>query len=216
MKLLPLWISGVLATTCLSAPDPVRLKYQPTDPEFFVPVSPSGRDYQEAVETILDHRWGLGTMIYDTVGVFFAVSVWGKDYANHDSDHPLHNFVTYLQLDGASGKTKAVRDVNVPIDIDFAMAVQRAWATMLLKSRYPEKTFLGADGYSVEFSVWVRSAGAVYGYAWSPTRGLTKEMVDLGISLADYCKAPARERPQRREKLMARLKSFEKRAARAR
>lgn len=154
-------------------------------------------------------------MIYDTVGEFFAVSVWGKDYANYGYDHPLHNFITYLQLDGASGDTKAKKDVDIPIDIDFAMAVQRAWATMLLKSRYPEKSFLGADGYNAEFSAWVGSAGGVYGYTWSPERGLAKEMVDLGFALADYCKAPAAERTRRREQLMTRLKEFEEKAAKA-
>jgi hypothetical protein len=201
------------ASVCLSAPDPVRLKYEPTEPKFLVPVSPHGRDYQEAAHRILGDRWGFGTMIYETVGEFFAVSVWGKDYANYDYDHPLHNFITYLELDGASGDTKSKKDLDVPIDIDFAMAVQRAWATMLLKSRYPEKSFLGADGYTAEFSASIRGVGGVYAYTWSPSAGLTKEMVDLGFVLADYCKATAAERPQRREKLMARLKEFHERAA---
>jgi hypothetical protein len=30
-------------------------------------------------------------MIYDSVGELFAVSVWGKDYANYDYDH-RHRF----------------------------------------------------------------------------------------------------------------------------
>jgi len=210
---IPILIVG--ASICISAPDPVRLKYQPTEPSFLVPVSPNGRDYQEAVQKILGNRWGFGTMIYDTVDQFFAVSVWGKDYANYDYDHPLHNFITYLELDGASGDTKAKKDFDVPIDIDFAMTVQRAWATMLLKSRFPEKSFLGADGYTAEFSVSIRGVGGVYGYTWSPSDGLTKEMVDLGFVLADYCKASAAERSQRREKLMARLKEFQEKAATA-
>jgi len=215
MKTLAVCIALIAANHGIAAPDPVRLKYEPTAPKFLVPVSPRGRDYQEAVLKILDKRWGLGTMIYDTVGDFFAVSVWGKDYADNDHDHPLHNFVTYLKLNGAGGSAKAEKDIDIPIDVDFALTVQRAWATMLLKSRYPEKSFLGADGYTAEFSVWVTSAGGVYGYTWSPESGLTKEMVDLGFSLADYCKAPPAERSTRRAKLMEQLQSFEERAAKA-
>jgi hypothetical protein len=214
MKRLAIYLAIIAANHCFAAPDGVGLKYEPTEPMFLIPVSPHGRDYQEAVEKILNKRRGLGTMVYDTAGEFFAVSVWGKNYANND-DHPLHYFVTYLKLGGASADAKATKDIDVPIDIDFAMGVQRAWATMLLKSRYPEKSFLGADGYTAEFSVWVGNVGDVYGYTWSPQSGLTKEIVDLGFALADYCKAPAPDRPRQRQQLMARLKQFEEKATKA-
>jgi hypothetical protein len=215
MKKLQLFTAVVGIAQCLAAAEPLGLKYEPTEPRFLVPVSPDGREYEEAVRKILDRRWGFGTMIYETLGQFFAVSVWGKDHANDDQDHPLHNCITYLELDGPSRDAKATKDIDVPIDIDFAIAVQRAWARMLLKSRYPEKSFLGADGFSAEFSAWVRSVGGVYGYTWSPSKGLPKEMVDLGFALADYCKAPAAERPKLREKLVRRLAEFEEKAAKA-
>ena len=215
MKKFTLCIVIIATAQCLAAPDPVGLKYEPTEPRFLVPVSPNSREYEGAVRKILDRRWGFGTMIYETLDQFFAVSVWGRDHATDDQDHPLHNFVTYLELDGGSGDAKATKDMDVPIDIDFAIAVQRAWARMLLKSRYPDKSFLGADGFSAEFSAWVRSVGGVYGYTWSPSKGLPKEMVDLGFALADYCKAPAAERPKLREKLMRRLAEFEEKAAKA-
>jgi hypothetical protein len=215
MKKLLVFTAVVVTAQCLAAPEPFGLKYEPTKPRFLIPASPHGRDYEEAVQKILDRRWGFGTMIYKTLDQFFAVSVWGKDPANDDQDHPLHKFITYLELDGASGDAKATKDLDVAIDIDFAIAVQRAWARMLLKSRYPEKSFLGADGFSAEFSVWVRSVGGVYGYTWSPSKGLPKEMVDLGFALADYCKAQAAERPKLREKLVRRLAEFEEKAAKA-
>jgi hypothetical protein len=41
-------------------------------------------------------------------------------------------------------------------------------------------------------------------------------MVELGTALADYCKAPGEERPKLRQNLMARLKDFEQKAAKAR
>jgi hypothetical protein len=86
---------------------------------------------------------------------------------------------------------------------------------MLLKSRYPERSFLGTDGNTVEFSVWIRGVGGVYGYTWSPSGGLTKEMVESGFVLADYCKATAAERSQRRDKVIARLTEFREKAATA-
>src|ERR1043165_6321711 len=84
---------------CLVASDPVGLKYEPTEPKVLIPVNPHGREYEEAVQKILKERWGFGTMIYEAVDEFFAVSVWGRDHANYDQDHPLHNFITYLELD---------------------------------------------------------------------------------------------------------------------
>jgi len=215
MKALAFCIALIVAEHSFAAPDPIRLKYEPTEPKFLVPVSPQGRDYQQAVLKILDKRWGLGTMIYDTVGDFFAVSVWGTGRSNSGHDQPVHSFITYLRLDGAGGSAKPESEIDIPIDVEFALTVQRAWATMLLKSRYPEKSFLGADGFTAEFSVWVSGAGAVFGYTWSPERGLSREMVDLGFSLAEYCKAPPAQRSARRAKLMEQLQSFEERAAKA-
>jgi len=97
--------------------------------------------------------------------------------------------------------------------VDFAIAVQRAWAAMLLKTRYPARQYLGLDGWRTEFSVSVRGEGAVYGQLWSPSEGLPKELMDLGFALADYCKAPESERPEKRKKLMRWLEDFAKRAA---
>jgi hypothetical protein len=113
MKRLAIYLAVIAANHCFAAPDPVRLKYEPTEPMFLIPVSPHGRDYQDAVENILNQRWGLGTMVYETAGEFFAVSVWGKDYANYDHDHPLHSFITYLKLDGAGADAKATKDIDV-------------------------------------------------------------------------------------------------------
>ena len=166
---------------------------------------------------MLGRRHGLGTMTYQAVGEFFAVSVWGKDYdyAHNDDKHPLHSFITYLEFASDPGDWKPKKDIDVPIDVDFAIAVQRAWATMLLKSRYPEKAFRGLDGWEVEFSVWVAGAGDIYGFAWSPEKGLPKELMDLGVSLGDYCKAPESERLGRHDKLVRRLQEFEQKAAKA-
>jgi hypothetical protein len=206
-------ITGLM--TCSGvAIDPVGLDQHNVEPKYLVPVDLHGRKYEEEVEKLLGKRGGNGTMIYnDLVGGEFAVSVWGKGYANYDYDHPLQNFITFIKLVPGKGAklVRAQKDIEVPIDIDFAMTIQRAWATMLIKTRYPQNSYLGADGWTAEFSMWVRGAGGVYGYTWSPESGLPKEFMDIGFALADYCKAPEGERLNQREKLMNRLEEFRKR-----
>ena len=218
-------IFGLVKTTALviiitglmicsgAAIDPVGLDQDRVEPKYLIPVNLHGRKYEEAVEKLLDKRWGNGTMIYDdSAGGKFVVSVWGKDYANYDYDHPLHNFITFINLapDKGAKVVKAQKEIDVPIDIDFAMTIQRAWATMLIKTRYPQNSYLGADGCTAEFSAWVRGLGGVYGYTWSPESGLTKDFIDLGFALADYCKAPEGEGSNRRKKLMTRLEEVRK------
>jgi hypothetical protein len=209
----------VVAASAIAA-DPVKLPGPTIEPKYLVPVDPHARQDEEAIEKLLGDRRGSGTMIYtDSTGSAFVVSVWGKDYANYDYEHALHNFVTFIEvsLQGKGDFTRAVakKEMEVAIDADLAIAVQRAWAAMLLKTRYPTSQYLGLDGWQTEFSVSVRGAGTVYGQLWSPSNGLPKELMDLGFALVDYCKAPETERPERRKKLKQWLEDFAKRAERA-
>jgi hypothetical protein len=198
--------------------DPMKLQGPYVSPKYLVPVNPSGRQAEGAIERLLSNRSGNGTMIYtDSTGAAFVVSVWGKDYANHDYDHALHNFITFIEVwvEGEGDLMHAIskKEIDVPIDVDFATAVQRAWAAMLLKTRYPTSQYLGLDGWQSEFSVSVRGAGPIYGQLGSPAEGLPKEMIDLGFALADYCKTPESERAAKRKKLMQWLNDFAVRAA---
>lgn len=199
------------------ASEPIKLPGPTVHPKYLVPVSPSGRQAEMAIERLLGDRWGNGTMIYtDSTGAAFVVSVWGKDYAKYDYDHALHNFITFIEasVEGEGDSTRAIakKETDVPIDVDFATAVQRAWASLLLKTRYPTTKYLGLDGWQTEFSVSVRGTGPVYGQLWSPSEGLPKELMDVGFALADYCKTPEGERPEKRKKLMQWLENFTKRA----
>jgi hypothetical protein len=184
-------------------------------PEYLVPVSPNGRQHEAAIEKLLGSRWGNGAMIYlGTSGENFAVSVWGKDYAPKNSgEHALNNFITFIEVafEGQEDSIRAVatKELQVPIDSDFAIAVQRAWAAMILKTRYPKNRYLGGGGFQTEFSVWVKGVGGAFGQLWSPRSGLTKELMDLGFALADYCKTPESERPNKRDKLVKWLADFE-------
>ena len=206
-----------LLTASIVAADPIKLGGSPINPNYFVPVDPDDRQDQEAIEKLLGDRRGNGTMIYtNSSGEAFVLSVWGKDYAKYDYEHALHNFMTFIEvsLEGKGRSTRAVskKEIQVGIDVDFAIAVQRSWAAMLLKTRYPTGRYLGLDGWQTEFSVSVRGVGGVYGQLWSPSEGLPKELMDLGFALVDYCKAPENQRPEKRKKLIYWLEDFAKRA----
>lgn len=206
-----------LLTRSIVAADPIKLGGAPINPKYFLPVDPHNRQDEEAIEGLLGDRRGNGTMIYtDSAGGAFVVSVWGKDYAKYDYEHPLHNFIIFIEvsLEGKGRPTAAVskKEIQVEIDVDLAIAVQRAWAAMLLKTRYPTGRYLGLDGWQTEFSVSVRGIGGVYGQLWSPSEGLPKELMDLGFALVDYCKVPESQRPEKRKKLIYWLEDFAKRA----
>lgn len=213
--LLPLLVLTFVPS--LFALDPVKLGGPPIHPKYLIPVNPQDRQYEEGIEKLLGSRWGKGTMICTDSpysGGDFVISVWGKGSSNHNSDQALHNFITFIEVArGGTGHAVKKKDIDVAIDSELATAVQRAWATMLLKTRFPAGRYLGADGWQTEFSVWIRGLGGVYAQLWSPSEGLPKELMDIGFGLADYCRAPEAERTEKRKKLMQWLNDFATRAA---
>ena len=68
---------------------------------------------------------------------------------------------------------------------------------MLLRTRYPGKVGPVADGWNVEFSAWVSGAGGAYGVDYTGT-GFSKELVNFGFELRDYCEANQNERKAKR------------------
>lgn len=104
---------------------------------------------------------------------------------------------------------------DTKIDAELAVASQRAWASMLLRTRYPAKADHGVDGYTAQFSVFVQNLGEIHGETWSPDRGLPKEFVELGFALAEYAAATPKERMASRPKLLKRLRTFERKARNA-
>lgn len=109
---------------------------------------------------------------------------------------------------------KAVRinRAEIAIDRELAVAIQRAWASMLLRTRYPRKAYLGTDGATFQFSVFVRNLGLLHGEIWSPDRGLPKEFVELGYALLEHATTSPKERAATRTHLLKRLRRFERRA----
>jgi hypothetical protein len=102
---------------------------------------------------------------------------------------------------------------DVVVDRQLVVAVQRAWTAMLLQTRYAERTSMFTDAPEVWFSVECRNLFTdLYGAITPPTHGLTKEMFDIGVALRKFCELPPEQRPAEREKLISRLKAFERKA----
>ena len=216
-RTLLLLLMALLLESPAFALEPIGLVGPPTHPNYLVPVNPQAREYQKAIEDLLAGRWGDGTMIYANspyTGRDFAVSVWNRGSLNEESESANRCFITLVEISpGERGQAIKKRDINVPIDTEFAVAAQRAWANMLLKTRFPTSRYLGADGCQTEFSVWIRGLGGVYGQLWCPSEGLPKELMEIGFALADYCNTPESERDEKRKKLILRLNDFATSAA---
>ncbi|HWB57992.1 MAG TPA: hypothetical protein VG733_00805 [Chthoniobacteraceae bacterium] len=112
-----------------------------------------------------------------------------------------------------------MKRTDVAIDRELAEAVRSAWTAMLKKTRMPkpnehppadEPSPLG--GYPVQFSVTIPQGKILQGTDYdSPHHTLPDEMVNIGFALQDYVKASPENRPALREKLLRRLRIFEKR-----
>lgn len=166
---------------------------------YLMPINPV-RPFEQSVERLLGKRWGRGTMIYrDVMEQSFAISAWGGD------NKP--KTLTYLKLTREGESTRVIAEANVAIDDEFAEGIEEAWSAMLLKTRYPDKLFSSNHGWDVEFSAWIQYAGGVYGRG-TPIMGVSKELMDFGFTLRDYCLADQQKRQTERDELIPRLKEF--------
>ncbi len=99
---------------------------------------------------------------------------------------------------------------DATIDSNLAVAVQRAWRTMLSRTRPEEERFIFMDAPTVEFTL-----GSQRGEITPPRKGLTIEMFKIGTALAKFCDIPAAQRAAEQEKLIRRLAAFERKARKA-
>ena len=112
-----------------------------------------------------------------------AVSVYGSAFTDEYPKQPWSFHITVTKANKSRGSRLKITRLDVSIDREFAVAIQRAWATMLLNTRYPQKSRFVMDGYTAEFSVFVRGAGILYGRIQTPETGLPKEFVEIGLDL---------------------------------
>jgi hypothetical protein len=215
----------IVALTCLLwsqawAADSVRLgENEPSD--HLIPIPPDCDPYRVLLCDKLDLNKGkyinYGRMVYrPAFKGEFAVTVCGdygpeipaKVYAFHIRTVRANQNIWYSMSGHGELKLQNLKisTTDVPIDDDFAKAIQRAWVAMLLKTRYSLKGSNDLrDGYIAEFSVENETCGILYGETRSPKTGQTKRFVDLGMELADFCDLKPEQRAQREKELLKKL-----------
>jgi hypothetical protein len=109
----------------------------------------------------------------------------------------------------ATADTAPVIEVKRQISAPLAIAIQRVWARVILKTRYPAHPSDGLDGATYDFSVFVRGYGFVEGQTWSPRTGVPAKMVELG----EVLRVLANDEQEKEEPLIERLKKFEEQVA---
>ena len=175
-----------LSLTCLlswlvNAADPFELEHG-EQPNHLVPVGQNTDKYYNIVQKkLLPTSGDYGRMIYfPSFRGEFAVSVY--EYESTDSANKVSQqfritltkatrsiwYSTPENNDEKQQKPVEIKRSDTIIDKAFSVAIQRAWAAMLLQTRYPSKSYVGCDGSTAEFSVWVRGAGVLRGEIWSP------------------------------------------------
>jgi hypothetical protein len=117
------------------------------------------------------------------------------------------NFNSSLAENNKDKKAREVKVTRIDREISpqLAIATQRAWAQMLLRTKYPSKASMGFDGETYEFSVWIKGIGTLNGKTWSPQTGSTLQIVELGQALC----ALAADKKLEEAPLIKRLKEFE-------
>ena len=107
--------------------------------------------------------------------------------------------------DGKKEKKVKITRIDREIEMDLAIAIQRAWGRMLQHTKYPANYSKGLDGITYQFSAWVRGLGDLHGQTWTPSGGLPAEIASLGNELRTFAAdEDAKEKP-----LIEKLKAFE-------
>ncbi len=198
-----------------AAADPLELE-QGDEPSHLEPVPPRLYEYSRIENQLLVTSGDYGRMIL--VPCFeapTALSVYGSELTDEYPKEPRSFHITVTKANKSRSARLKITRLDVTIDREFAVAIQRAWATMLLNTHYHQKSHLVMDGYTAEFSVFVRGAGILYGRIQSPERGLPKEFVEIGLQLVDYCSASEKERSTKRKVIIERLEKLTLEAAKA-
>lgn len=216
---------SLFAAQVAFAAEPLQLE-DGEQPDHLTPVSPLPLAYQRLIdEKLLVTSGNFGRMIlFPSFEGEMALSAFGSKYTKEIPQKPQAFYITVTKADGSlyfslpennEGKRRkpvSIKRTEVQIDREFAVAIQRAWATMLLSTRYPRRASAGLDGYTAQFSVFVRGAGVLQGKTWSPKQGLLKEFVEMGRELIHYCSLSEKERLAQREGILKRLEILAEKA----
>ena len=214
-----------LGASLLNATEPLTLEPGPA-PKFLEPVTRYRSWPEDPYQVLLKKSLVVTPGTYGHMLVVpsfrpeYAISVYGDDFKEGDVRQPQRFQITLTRAktslyDSLPRNNEAkkqlpveIQRVDVRISREFAVAIQQAWAAMLLKTRYPGFVYRGLDGRNIYFSVFVGGLGEVEGMIWSPESGLTSEMATLGEYLVGYCELSPDKRPDAKVLLMAQLEKF--------
>ena len=103
----------------------------------------------------------------------------------------------------------SVKRIDVDIDRELALAIQKTWQAMLARDPLPDpdaERYISVDGYSAEFAVRMSNGKMIVRETSNPHGPPAAEFVQVGLLLADYCRAPEKERAYRRKELLKGLR----------
>ncbi len=214
---------GTLSCSIGAPREPLEVKNGP-QPNHLVPVNPRPDAYLTLIHEKL-HVTNPNYVSFTFLPSFAGETVVSVYSANRDGAESFHITTTrassslYASMP-RNNREQVSKEVRISrfdaeIDAEFAAAIQRAWASLLLRTRYPNTAYFGLDGYTARFTAAVRPMGELWGETWSPHNSLPKELVNLGLALADYCSSDPATRPTQRAKLLKQLESFTRRARNA-
>ncbi len=193
-------------------------------PDHLVPIKPFIDKYSQLIANkLLVTPGDYGRMVFlPPFRAEYALSVYGDHNAENDILKPRSFYITLTRATKSiwgsmpeNNPEKKQQDfeverIDVTIDKVFAVAIQRAWAKMLLRTHYPNKAYEGFDGYTVQFSVFVLNEGDIYGEIGTPDHGLPKKLVDLGVALAEFCNLSVDQRRSKEREIEVELTAFVK------
>lgn len=118
--------------------------------------------------------------------VLFASNGPVISVAVHGDDENGYGLTVTISPDLNTENIKVTRSDRT-ISRDLAVAVQRAWGRMLLRTGYPKRPLTRTfDGGLYYFSVFVRGVGTLEGEIMNPMKGLPSEMAKIGSSLSEF------------------------------
>jgi hypothetical protein len=98
-----------------------------------------------------------------------------------------------------------VKRIDVDIDRELALAIQKTWQAMLARDPLPDSAserFIGVDSSSAEFAVRMPNHKLIVRETSTAHGPPAADFVQIGLLLADYCRAPEKERSYRRKELL--------------
>jgi hypothetical protein len=148
------------------------------------------------VYIVQDETQRVGRLFYKAM----HTPLWGDmmRQIEHDALNPTSYSVGPEAQSAALTKVERKVDVHaVDLDAPTVAVLERAWADMLARTRYPAQLELGLDGTSYIAANWSQVVGPRSGETWSPEKGTpTHDLVAIAETLRDLAVASRDTQPR--------------------